>query len=64
MKKKDSKSAIDNRSNQLNPNNEAYWLSRGYASEVVEQILQTVVVSHDSLEAFTLGAKVGVTTGR
>ena len=27
-----NQSQIDNRANQLNPNNDAYWTSRGYES--------------------------------
>lgn len=28
-----SKAENDNRSNQMNPNNDAYWSSRGYCDE-------------------------------
>ena len=32
-----SKEENDNHANQLNPNNEAYWSSRGYESEEEEE---------------------------
>ena len=31
-----TKEENDNRANQLNPNNDAYWSSRGYETEDVE----------------------------
>ena len=32
-----TKAERDNRANQLNPNNDAYWSSRGYVVDVKEE---------------------------